>query len=135
MKDLNTILSEVATANMKSDYWLNFDLREQKQSPLPRRSEIARSLYPECDSLKIEITASSRTEMQRTLNNRLAHQKEAQRIMSAIIGKTAESGNEYFLLNAPDECHPTPAIFWNFWYLIINRSNNIAIGISCAACD
>ena len=135
MKDLNSILAEVAKSNMASDYWLNFDVREKEEHPLPRRTKIAKELYPECSDSTIEIKSATYKNIESTLNNRLSEPNEAQSILRSIIYKTSETGNEYYQLNAPEDCHPTPAIFWNFWYLIINRSKNIAIGLSCSACD
>ena len=135
MKDLNSILSDVAKANMASDYWLNFDLREKEECPLPKRTMIAKELYPECSDTTIELKNTTYKAIESTLTKRLSQSKEAQTILRSIIHKTSETGNEYYQLNAPEDCHPTPAIFWNFWYLIINRSKNIAIGLSCSACD
>ena len=135
MKDLNSILSDVAKANMASDYWLNFDLREKEECPLPKRTMIAKELYPECSDTTIELKNTTYKAIESILTKRLSQSKEAQSILRSIIHKTSETGNEYYQLNAPEDCHPTPAIFWNFWYLIINRSKNIAIGLSCSACD
>ena len=135
MKDLNSILASVAKSNMTSDYWLNFDLREKEEYPLPRRTVIAQDLYPECSNATIELKNTTYKNIENTLTKRLSEPKEVQIILHSIIHKTSETGNEYYQLNAPEDCHPTPAIFWNFWFLIINRSKNIAIGLSCSACD
>lgn len=135
MKDLNSILSEIAKSNMSSDYWLNFDFREMEDSPLPRRTIIAPQLYPECSDIIIELNNTTYKAIENTLNKRLSKAKESQKILRGIIHKTSDIGNEYYQLNAPEDYHPTPAIYWNFWYLIVNRSKNIAIGLSCSACD
>ena len=135
MKDLNSILAEIEKSNMASDYWLNFDVREKEEYPLPSRTIIAKELYPECSDITIEINATTFKSIESTLTKRLSLPNESQSILRSIIQKTSETGNEYYQLNAPEDCHPTPAIFWNFWYLIINRSKNIAIGLSCSACD
>ena len=135
MKELKSVLDEIAKDNIGSNYWLKFDLREKEEFPLPRRSVIASDLYPECPHTKIELKNTNYKHIEATLIKRLSTSKEAQKILRNIIHKTSNVGNEYYQLDAPDDCQPTPAIFWSFWYLIINRSNNIAIGLSCAACD
>ncbi len=141
---LENLLAKIEKDIRGPNYWLRFDVRGKQGHIVGRRKEFTYSLYPEASEESIIIKPCTFL----TLSNKLSecfsydakekiigfkYSQKVAKELSAIMGGI---GIEYFELSCQEQdVHPTPYIFWGFWFLVLDRQNNVGLGFSGGACD
>ena len=135
MADFKDLLSGISKRQMKADYWLNFDYKEVENTELSNKKQVACLLYPELEAVDFDLLITSLSEIESSLNKNLSDYCDASDIIRGINSNMTEFGNNYYRVMAPKEVHPTPGIYWSFWFIVINKNRGKAISLCGAACD
>ena len=141
MDKLKTYFKKLEKAKASDNYWLRFDARIQESNQ--ETLTAIELLYPEISSGAITTENSSESKISKHLGSCFAYPQgsssAAKDQASHFLGLAQEIiGTKqcvYFKLAADEDEHPTPGIFWDFWYLILPNSGTNVIGVSGSACD
>ena len=141
MDKLKTYLRKLEKTKATDNYWLRFDARFEKSNQ--ELQENISLLYPEISTGGISTVNFSEAKITKQLESCLAYPHNpggpAKDQASHFLGLAQEIvGTKqcvYFKLTAEEDEHPTPGIFWDFWYLILSNSGDRLLGISGSACD
>ncbi len=132
---------KIAKEKRGSNYWLRFEIRT-KDTELKVPDSI-RILYPKTPSSSISIEESSEAKLRINMESNFAYPKKSCRsvkdqvshFIKLIYEQIDSTDNLYFVLSAEEDDHPTPGIFWDFWYLIVPNNGGNVMCISGSACD
>lgn len=141
---LRSKLHDISKRHKRMNYWLQFDVRVLEKSNFGRRSEIAKELFPDVPPDTIELVVSSKSNFKKKLTNCFSQnadfvseaelKKEINYILLTLDNILTDKA-EYFQLDTEEDYHPTPGIFWQFWFIVLNRNGGKCVSISGSACD
>lgn len=143
LERLNNYFSKLEKSYMDADYWLRFEAREAESIPVKSPQLALQSMYPEVPESEISITTVTEQEVERKLIACLSCEKaqswsfvdQSQHLIDLIKDEIGDSGIKFFKVKCTEESHPTPGIYWDFWFLGIGRINEICVSFSCGAND